>query len=110
MKALLALCCRVRPMCAHPYSGWFRLVCLNGAKFRMEDDIVRFLSVICMAVVLSSCGVAYQSPGVEAGLSDDAKVRVVTITPQTALVANRSEYRPQTLPAIFSQTAGGGSA
>lgn len=70
---------------------------------------MRFLSVICMAVVLSSCGVAYQSPGVEAGLSDDAKVRVVTITPQTALVANRSEYRPQTLPAIFSQTAGGGS-
>lgn len=70
---------------------------------------MRILSVICIAAALSSCGLAYQSPLVEAGLSDGADVRVVAITPQSALVANRSEYSLQNLPAAFSQNAGGGS-
>lgn len=36
-------------------------------------------------------------------------MRVISITPETTLLANRSPYQPQTLPAIFSQTAGGGN-
>ncbi|MGH1330198.1 MAG: polysaccharide biosynthesis/export family protein [Paracoccaceae bacterium] len=70
---------------------------------------MRILSALFLAAFLSSCGVSYQSSDVKPGVSDEAKVRVVQITPQTALVANRSAYRPQTIPAIFSQTAGGGS-
>ena len=60
-------------------------------------------------LVLSACGVVYNSPQVSEGIASGAKVRVIPITAETMLSANRSAYRPDTLPAIFSQTAGGGS-
>lgn len=70
---------------------------------------LRFFAAAILFVTLAGCGVVYQSPAVSSSSSDTAKVRVVPITAESVLVANRSAYRPQTLPSIFSATAGYGS-
>lgn len=71
---------------------------------------MRILTSFLLALTLSGCGVVYQSPAVQSGASDGSKVRVIPLTPETVLVANRSAYRPQPLPAAFRQTAGAGGA
>ena len=62
---------------------------------------------VVLGLFLSGCGAAYISPSVseQAG---DTKVRVVALTPETVLIANRSKYRPKQLPAVFFQNAGAG--
>lgn len=64
-------------------------------------------TLFASCVILSSCGVTYNSPKV----SDDSpayEVTVVEMTPATVTRANRSAYQPKQLPAAFSQTAGAG--
>lgn len=58
---------------------------------------------------LAGCGSAYKSPIVRAS-DDNTRVRVMQMTGETVMLANNSSYRPQSLPAIFDMTAGGGSA
>lgn len=58
---------------------------------------------------LAGCDVIYHSATVRESTEAGAKVRVVPLTAETVLVANRSSFTPQTLPAVFSQTAGHGS-
>lgn len=70
------------------------------------------LKQICVALAIvgmSGCDTVYRSADVEAGIGDGTNVRVVRITAETVVQANRSLYQPRTLPAIFSQTAGMGS-
>ncbi|TNF64867.1 MAG: sugar transporter [Rhodobacteraceae bacterium] len=62
-----------------------------------------------LTIALAGCGVTYKSPSIGAAATD-ASVRVVELTPQTVLVANRAPYRPRTLPAVFGQSAGAGGA
>ncbi|MFV2053713.1 polysaccharide biosynthesis/export family protein [Aliiroseovarius sp. YM-037] len=71
---------------------------------------MRILTSVLLTLSLFGCGVAYQSPAVRSGASDGAKVRVIPLTPESVLIANRSTYRPQSLPAAFRQTAGNGGA
>ena len=63
------------------------------------------LSVI-MGTALQACGVAYISPRVSAA---DDNVRVVPLTAETVLAANRHTYEPRPLPDAFFNTAGTGS-
>jgi polysaccharide export outer membrane protein len=59
-------------------------------------------------LMLSACGIAYNASNVNPVMgSSGAKVRVVPITPESVMVANRSEYRPRQLPAAFYQSSGG---
>ncbi|MDV4167582.1 polysaccharide biosynthesis/export family protein [Rhodovulum sp. FJ3] len=67
-------------------------------------------AALCLAMGVSACGVAYHSPKVQEIASDGAKVRVVPLTTETVLVANRTTYEPQALPAIFNTTAGSASS
>ncbi|MDO6586171.1 polysaccharide biosynthesis/export family protein [Salipiger sp. 1_MG-2023] len=60
-------------------------------------------------LALGACGVAYQSPSVNPVRGSDAKVRVLKITPESTIVANRSDYAPKELPPFFFNTAGGGN-
>lgn len=69
---------------------------------------VRLAILTGAALLLAGCGAIYESPAVLPGSAAGAKVRVVPITPESALVANRSSYTPRALPAAFSQVAGGG--
>ena len=67
------------------------------------------LSALALAGTLAGCSTINRSPSVSAGVSDTGKVRVVAMTPETVLVANRSAYQPQTLPAVFGLSAGSGA-
>lgn len=60
-------------------------------------------------VALSGCGVLYSSPNVVAGDTEVGEVRILQIDANSVAVANRSSYRPRTLPAIFARSAGLGS-
>ena len=63
------------------------------------------LTWIFAAFLLSSCGVAYISPKVSEQAAG-ADVRIVAISGESVLIANRSTYRPKQLPAVFFQNAG----
>lgn len=65
-----------------------------------------FIALLTFCAALAGCGVVYHSPVVREG---DERVRVVAMTPETVLVANRSEYYPKALPHVFFATAGYGS-
>lgn len=68
----------------------------------------RLLIAAVAVFALGACGTLYRSASVTAGVTDASKVRVVPITSETVLQANRSERSPRTLPAVFSMTAGTG--
>lgn len=64
----------------------------------------RFVNLMaCLA--LAACGVVYNSPSIP---RDDGNVRVLSLTAESVLAANRSPYRPRAIPAVFNATAGGG--
>jgi polysaccharide export outer membrane protein len=66
-----------------------------------------------MAVILlglAACDSVYRTPDVVAGAGQGTNVRVVPVTAETVVQANRSPFTPASLPAIFSQTAGSGGA
>lgn len=67
------------------------------------------LSVLALAGLVPGCSSIYRSSSVQAGVSDAGKVRVMEMTPETVLVANRASYAPKTLPAVFQATAGSGA-
>ena len=70
---------------------------------------MRILTALLPTFLLAACGAIYFSPQVPNVTDDGSKVRIIPVTAESVMVANRSAYRPKTLPAIFSQTAGGGS-
>ena len=55
---------------------------------------------------MSDAGTVYRSSSVLPGADDGANVRVVAMTPETVVQANKSPFEPKTLPAVFSVTAG----
>ena len=65
--------------------------------------------LLSLGLGLAGCGVIYNSPSVNRMAGPDGKLRVVDMTPETVLVANRSSYRPKNLPPVFFATAGAGS-
>jgi len=70
---------------------------------------VRYLLVAILGLSLTSCGTIYRTPKVIEGASGGTNVRVIDVTGETVVQANRAPFSPQTLPAFFSQTAGTGS-
>jgi len=64
------------------------------------------LRLLMLGTVLATgaCGVTYHSPSVKQQ-AQGAEVRVVPLTAQSVLVANRSSYTPRSLPAVFGQVA-----
>ncbi|TDE38861.1 polysaccharide biosynthesis/export family protein [Antarcticimicrobium sediminis] len=72
---------------------------------------MRKLSILAVCIGLSACGTAYISPSVrEQTTSAGLKVRVLPMTAETVLAANRSAYAPQELPDAFFRSAGTGGA
>ena len=74
----------------------------------MRHPLIATGFALTLALGVASCGAIYQSPAVRTAGLDEQRVRVVPMTAESVLVANRSPYQPQTLPAVFSQTAGTG--
>ena len=69
---------------------------------------MRIAIALITSLALTGCGAVYHSQRVVSGTTDEAKVRVVDVTPQSVLVANRSNYDPKDIPAVFKATAGYG--
>lgn len=67
------------------------------------------LILLAAFAALASCGSIYRTSAVVPGVSDGTNVRVIRVTGETVVQANRSSYTPKTLPAVFSLTAGRGS-
>lgn len=64
--------------------------------------------IIGLTLALSSCASVYQTASVRE--SQNANVRVIPVTPETVLEANRSPYDPQQLPQALSLIAAGGQS
>lgn len=66
----------------------------------------RIIFAVSVAFGLVGCDSVYRSASVQPGVAQGTNVRVVPMTAETVVQANRSPYQPRTLPAIFSRTAG----
>lgn len=76
----------------------------------MPSDHRRLLTALALgtALALPACGVTY----ISSRMSDQAAgmdVRVVPISAETVLIANRAPYAPRSLPDVFFMAAGGGT-
>lgn len=61
---------------------------------------------LAAAVLLpAGCGVVYTSPKVSRDAGTDIDVRVIGLTPETVLLANRTPYSPRNLPREFYAAA-----
>ncbi|WP_170386609.1 polysaccharide biosynthesis/export family protein [Ruegeria atlantica] len=85
-----------------------RVKILNSGGQRVRH-IPLLLSALALSGLIAGCSTIYRSPSVSAGVSDAGKVRVVPVTPETVMVANRSPYAPKTLPSVFDLSGGSGS-
>ncbi len=64
------------------------------------------LAAACLA--LSGCGIVYVAPSVKDQV-EGTNVEIVTLDRAMVTRANQSRYAPRQIPAVFSQSAGGGS-
>jgi polysaccharide export outer membrane protein len=71
--------------------------------------MLRYILMAGALSALASCSTIYRTSNVQPGVTDGTNVRVVPMTSETVVQANRSPYQPKTLPAVFSLTAGSGS-
>lgn len=71
---------------------------------------MRLLGMAVIMLGLAACDSVYRTPDVIAGAGQGTNVRVVPVTAETVVQANRSPFTPASLPAVFSQTAGSGGA
>jgi polysaccharide biosynthesis/export protein len=76
----------------------------------MKIRTVMGVLLLSSAMGLSGCGIGavYVSPSVS-NRTNGLEVRELPITAETVLLANRQPYAPRSLPAAFSEIAGGGS-
>lgn len=84
----------------------FKTFTIGGGSVRR---ISLFLSALTLVGLIAGCSTIYRSSSVIGGVSANGKVRVVAMTPETVLVANRASYAPKTLPAVFTISAGSGA-
>ena len=70
--------------------------------------ILKHALVLVMSVLLASCGVIYIAPNVSDQMTD-ATVTITPLNAQNVAIANRSTYRPRSIPDVFFQNAEGTS-
>ncbi len=67
---------------------------------------MKYIAIMSLFLSVSGCGIIYFSPDVREGPVNGGKVRVIDVTPETVMVANRQPYQPLRLPASFGSSAG----
>jgi len=70
---------------------------------------MRYAIALILLLFSSGCGIVYYSPEVREGPVDGGKVRVIDVTPDTVMAANRQPYQPRHLPAMFDAYANSGA-
>ena len=71
---------------------------------------MRYLLVAVLGLSIAGCGTVYRTSDVVEGVAGGTNVRVLAVTAESVIQANRSSLAPKSLPAYFSQTAGTGSS
>lgn len=71
---------------------------------------MRYLLVAVLGLSIAGCGTVYRTSDVVEGVAGGTNVRVLDVTAESVIQANRSSLAPKSLPAYFSQTAGTGSS
>ena len=71
----------------------------NGSTQNLVGRSMKRAILVCMALILTGCGIVYQPTSVREDAS--ANIRVVHLTPETVLEANSSPYTPQSWPTAF---------
>lgn len=69
---------------------------------------MRYAAITSLMLFMSGCGIVYHSPDIREGPVGGGKIRVVEVTPETVMVANRHPYAPRRLPAAFAPASGSG--
>ena len=71
----------------------------NGSTQNLGGRSIKRAILVCIALILTGCGIAYQPTSVRDDAS--ANIRVVHLTPETVLEANSSPYTPKVWPNAF---------
>ena len=74
----------------------------NGSTQNLVGRSMKRAILVCIALILTGCGIAYQPTSVRDDAS--ANIRVVHLTPETVLEANSSPYTPLSWPGAFVST------
>ena len=74
----------------------------NGSTQNLVGRSMKRAIFVCIALILTGCGIAYQPTSVRDDAS--ANIRVVHLTPETVLEANSSPYTPLSWPGAFAST------
>ena len=74
----------------------------NGSTQNLVGRSMKRAILVCIALILTGCGIAYQPTSVRDDAS--ANIRVVHLTPETVLEANSSPYTPLSWPGAFAST------
>ena len=83
-------------------------LCLGQMSARIRNYLMiltRSAVALCTVLSLASCGVTY-TPQTVSTKDTPLDVTVVSMSPSSIEVANRSTYTPRALPAEFFATAG----
>ena len=72
----------------------------NGSTQNLVGRSMKRAILVCIAFILTGCGIAYQPTSVRDDAS--ANIRVVHLTPETVLEANSSPYTPLSWPGAFA--------
>lgn len=79
---------------------------MKKAANMMHRSVLTAL-MMSASLATASCGITYTSPKVSTR-ADGVNVRVLSLTSESVLLANRTAYTPRALPSAFYQVAGGG--
>lgn len=67
---------------------------------------MRIVGIVALMVGIAGCDVVYRTSSIVPGVAQGTNVRVMPLTAESVIQANRAPYTPATLPAAFGQTTG----
>lgn len=78
---------------------------MTNSKAALLARTAMGMALAAAMLLPAGCGVVYTSPNVSRNLGTDIDVRVMDLTPETVLLANRTPYSPRNLPREFYAAA-----
>lgn len=78
---------------------------MTNGKATLLTRTAMGMALAAAMLVPAGCGVVYTSPNVSREAGTDIDVRVIKLTPETVLLANRTPYSPRNLPQEFFAAA-----
>lgn len=74
-----------------------------------KEKSVKVIGIFALIVSVAGCDLIYRTSSIVPGVGQGTNVRVLPMTAETVVQANRAAFTPAALPDVFSQTSGSGS-